>query len=758
MFYSITTKSCQLSGLAVRSAKRLKTFWDVRRSYANPTRFVTPAQHYELNRIRNIGISAHIDSGKTTVTERILYYTGRISEMHEVKGKDNVGATMDSMELERQRGITIQSAATYTVWKDYNINIIDTPGHVDFTVEVERALRVLDGAVLVLCSVGGVQSQTMTVNRQMKRYGVPCVAFINKLDRLAANPLRVAGQLKAKLGHNAALVHLPIGLESNFAGLIDVVEKRAIYFEGDLGETIRYDEVPKDMVEQTEEYHQRLVEHVSNVDETLGEIFLEERKPTVDELKAAIRRATLKREFTPVFLGSALKNKGVQTLLDGVIDFLPNPSEINNYAYDEDAPIDNDEGEKKKILMSPERSSKHPFCGLAFKLEAGKFGQLTYIRVYQGMLKKGETIYNTRTTRKVKISRLVRMHANQMEDVNEVYAGDICAVFGVDCASGDSFVTRKDLKVSMESIFVPDPVISLSIKPKDPMDIEKFSKAVARFTKEDPTFTIYYDTDNKETIASGMGELHLEIYSQRMEREYGCPVIMGKPKVSFRESIISPCEFDYFHKKQSGGSGQYGRVIGVLEPLPAHDNTRVQFVDETVGTNIPKQFVTHIERGFRQACEKGWLTGHKVSGVRFRLIDGASHIVDSNEISFILAAQGAMRQTYEEGAWHVLEPIMSVEVTSPSEFQGIVMGLLNRRKGLIVGTDENEGWFVVAAEVPLNNMFGFSSELRSSTQGKGEFAMEYSRYSPAPQETQQELMTIHQESLGQGQQAKKKKN
>jgi len=378
--------------------------------------------------------------------------------------------------------------------------------------------------------------------------------------------------------------------------------------------------------------------------------------------------------------------------------------------------------------------------------------------VYQGMLKKGETIYNTRTTRKVKIPRLVRMHSNQMEDVNEVYAGDICALFGVDCASGDSFVARKDLKISMESIFVPDPVISMSIKPKDPMDLDKFSKAVARFTKEDPTFTIYYDADNKETIASGMGELHLEIYSQRMEREYGCPVVMGKPKVSFRESIASACEFDYLHKKQSGGSGQFGRVTGVLEPLPPHDNTRVQFVDETVGTNIPKQFVTHIERGFRQACEKGWLTGHRVSGVKFRLIDGASHIVDSNEISFILAAQGAMRQTYEEGVWQVLEPIMSVEVTTPSEFQGTVMGLLNRRKGLIMGTDENEGWFVVASEVPLNNMFGFSSELRSSTQGKGEFAMEYSRYSPAPQETQQELMALHQESLGQGQQAKKKKN
>ncbi|RVE64914.1 hypothetical protein OJAV_G00130400 [Oryzias javanicus] len=487
-------------------------------------------------RIRNIGISAHIDSGKTTLTERVLYYTGRIAEIHEVKGKDGVGATMDSMELERQRGITIQSAATYTIWKDHNINIIDTPGHVDFTIEVERALRVLDGAVLVLCAVGGVQCQTMTVNRQMKRYNVPFLTFINKLDRMGANPSRALQQMRSKLNHNAAFVNIPIGLEGNMKGIIDLIEERSMYFEGPFGQNVRYEEIPPEFRAEAADRRQELVECVANADETLGEMFLEEKIPTKEDLKAAIRRATVQRLFTPVLVGTALKNKGVQPLLDAVLDYLPNPREIKNYAILNDE----DSAETSKIEMDSTRDSSNPYVGLAFKLEAGRFGQLTYIRVYQGCLKKGEYIYNTRTGKKVRVQRLVRLHADQMEDVEEVYAGDICALFGIDCASGDTFTSKTGTNLSMESIHVPEPVISMAMKPSNKNDLDKFSKGINRFTREDPTFRVHFDTESKETIISGMGELHLEIYSQRMEREYNCPCVMGKPKVAFRETITSP--------------------------------------------------------------------------------------------------------------------------------------------------------------------------------------------------------------------------
>ncbi|XP_033006431.1 elongation factor G, mitochondrial-like [Lacerta agilis] len=486
-------------------------------------------------KIRNIGISAHIDSGKTTLTERILFYTGRIAQMHEVKGKDGVGAVMDSMELERQRGITIQSAATFTMWKDTNINIIDTPGHVDFTIEVERSLRVLDGAILVLCAVGGVQCQTMTVNRQMKRYNVPFLSFINKLDRMGASPDRAIQQLRSKLNHNAAYIQIPMGLEGNFRGIIDLIEEKAIYFEDDFGQTVKYDDIPPEFRAEATDRRQELVECVANLDEQIGELFLEEKIPTVTDLKLAIRRTTLSKSFTPVLVGSALKNKGVQPLLDAVLEYLPNPSEVQNYA------ISNQEDSKEKsmISLSSVRDSSLPFLGLAFKLEAGRFGQLTYVRVYQGMLKKGDSIYNTRTGKKVRVPRLVRMHADTMEDVEEVYAGDICALFGIDCASGDTFSEKSNTDLSMESIHVPDPVISVAMKPSNKNDLDKFSKGINRFTKEDPTFRVHFDSESKETIVSGMGELHLEIYAQRMEREYGCPCETGKPKVAFRESIVS---------------------------------------------------------------------------------------------------------------------------------------------------------------------------------------------------------------------------
>jgi len=710
--------------------------------------------------MRNIGISAHIDSGKTTLTERILFYTGRIDAIHEVKGKDGVGATMDSMELERQRGITIQSAATYTMWGDYNINIIDTPGHVDFTIEVERSLRVLDGAVLVLCAVGGVQSQSMTVDRQMKRYNVPAIAFINKLDRMGANPDRVLDQLRNKLKHNAAFLQLPIGLESNTKGLVDLVNERAIYFDGQYGDNLRYEDIPADMRAHAVDARAELVEYLANADEQIGEIFLMEETPTTADIEAAIRRSTIARTFTPVMLGTALKNKGVQPLLDGVINYLPDPSEVQNYALKNKSKEDDEDPEK--VLMIPDRTNKAPFVALAFKLEQGKFGQLTYLRVYQGMVSKGDSVFNTRTGKKTRLSRLVQMHSDKMEDVTKVFSGDICAVFGVDCASGDTFVLEKDLKLSMESIHVPEAVLSMSIKPADKKGDGNFAKAITRFTKEDPTYRVWFDNENKETIASGMGELHLEIYAQRMEREYNCPVIMGKPTVAFRETLVKPMNFDFFHKKQSGGRGEYARVIGVMEPLEPHENTKLEFKDETMGTNVPKPFVPGVKKGFMDSCQRGMMGGCKVTGVRMRLQDGANHAVDSSEWAFYQAAQSAFQDVCEEGVWQILEPVMSVEVNSPQEFSSQIYSLMNHRSGIITGQTGRDDWFTVEAEVPLNKMFGFSAELRGLTQGKGEYTMEYSRYSPASLETSDRVVEEWQKKQegpdSQGGKKKKKKN
>jgi elongation factor G len=684
-----------------------------------------------LDMLRNIGISAHIDSGKTTLTERILFYTQRIHAIHEVRGKDGVGAKMDSMELEKERGITIQSAATYCNWKGHAINIIDTPGHVDFTIEVERALRVLDGAVLILCSVGGVQSQSITVNRQMTRYKVPRMVFINKCDRTGANPYRVAQQVRDKLDLNAVLLQIPIGLEADLKGVVDLVTMKALYFEGANGETIREADIPAELQEEAEAKREELLDAASMYSEELMEAILE-GTPTEEMIRKAVRTGTLSLELVPVFMGSAYKNKGVQSMLDAVIAYLPAPQDIKNTALD----LKNDEQE---ILLTPDPAA--PLTSLAFKLEDGRYGQLTYIRIYQGTLKKGDTIINSRDGKKVKVGRLVRMHSDEMEEIEEAAAGDIVALFGIDCASGDTF-TSQDISVSMSSMHVPEPVISLAILPVDNKAQVNMSKALNRFTKEDPTFKTFVDHETNETIISGMGELHLEVYIERMKREYQAEVQVGQPQVAYRETITQRAEFNYIHKKQTGGSGQFGRVGGFMEPM---EEGEYEFVDKIVGGSIPREFISSCDKGFRKSLEKGSLAGSPITGVRVTINDGASHAVDSSDVAFQLAAIGAFKEGYQKAKPVILEPIMKVAVEGPSEFQGAVMGSLNQRRGIIIGTVEEANYTSVESEVPLSEMFGYSTVLRSLTQGKAEFTMEFANYKQVPKSVSEEIIKKSQE-------------
>ncbi|MDE0909672.1 MAG: elongation factor G [Myxococcota bacterium] len=684
----------------------------------------------DLSTIRNIGISAHIDSGKTTLTERILYYTGMIHAIHEVRGKDEVGAVMDSMELERERGITIASAATHCVWDDHNINIIDTPGHVDFTIEVERALRVLDGAVLILCGVAGVQSQSMTVDRQMKRYNVPRIAFINKLDRSGANPHKITGQLREKLSHNAVMMQLPIGLEADFNGVVDLITMKAIYYEGDNGENIVEKDIPEAMQAEAETAREEMLDAVSMFSDELMEAILEE-KVTEELIHPAVRAGVLSLNLTPVYLGSAYKNKGVQTLLNAVNTYLPAPTDIKNTGVD----LDNEEAEV--IIESDLEKST---VALAFKLEDGRYGQLTYVRVYQGTLRKGSTIINSRTGKKHKVGRLVRMHSNEMQDIEDAGCGDIVALFGIDCASGDTFTDGK-LNYAMSSMHVPDPVISLSIKPKDQSSQDNMGKALGRFVREDPTFRAGVDPESNETVISGMGELHLEVYVERMLREYKCEVETGAPQVAYRETISRKAEFTYTHKKQTGGSGQYGKVSGYLEPIEQDDEgpKDFQFVSKIKGGAIPTEYIPAVEKGFRASLGKGRLIGFPVLGLRVVINDGSSHAVDSSEMAFQAAGRGAFREGFAKARPIIMEPIMKLEVEGPSEFQGAILKTIMQRRGQIIGTVDNEGFTQVTADVPLSEMFGYSTDLRSSTQGKAEFSMEFNRYSPATAEVTKEL-------------------
>ena len=692
---------------------------------------------FDITKVRNIGISAHIDSGKTTTSERILFYCNKIHQIHEVKGKDGVGAVMDNMELERERGITIQSAATQVQWKDTTINLIDTPGHVDFTVEVERSLRVLDGAIMILCAVAGVQSQSITVDRQLKRYHVPRIAFVNKCDRQGANPVRVCGQIREKLGLNAYMMELPIGLEDKLQGVVDLVQMKAYYFEGNDGVDIRVAEIPADLVDQAKEKRVELLDAVSNFDDELMELLLEgdyDNVP-VDKIKAAVRKGTLAEQFVGVFCGSAHMNKGIQPVLDAVLDYLPNPTEVHNYG------LDLDKNEEQVELFNVEDK---PCVALAFKLDDGQFGQLTYTRIYQGKICKGDELYNVRQRKKFKVGRLVRMNSAQMEDINEGMPGDIIALFGVDCASGDTFCGG-GLNIAMTSMFVPEPVISQAITPVDKSAAANMSKALNRFTKEDPTFQTYVDPESNQTIIKGMGELHLAVYVERMKREYKCEVTVAAPEVAYRESISQKADFNFTHKKQTGGSGQYGRVAGFMEPLQ-EEGKDYEFVDAIKGGAIPNEYIPSCDKGFRRAMEKGSLIGAPVVGVRCTINDGQYHPVDSSDIAFQTAAIGAFREGYAKAKPSILEPIMKVQLAGPTEFQGNMFGLINQRRGVIIDSTDELGTSTVNAEVPLSEMFGFSTILRSSTQGKAEFTMEFEKYGKVPNNVADELIKKYQES------------
>lgn len=685
----------------------------------------------DLSKVRNIGISAHIDSGKTTLTERMLFYTKRIHAMHEVRGRDGVGAKMDSMELERERGITIASAATYCQWHGHHINIIDTPGHVDFTIEVERALRVLDGAILILCAVAGVQSQSLTVDRQMRRYNVPRLAFINKCDRVGANPHRVVEQLRDKLGLKPVLLQLPIGLEANFAGVIDLISMLAVHFKGPNGEEVEVGEIPEDLLEEARARREDLLDAASLFSDELTMAILE-GEPAEEMIRDAVHQGVLSQGLCPVFLGSAYKNKGVQPLLDAILEYLPDPTEIVNEALD----LTQDET-PMKLTSSPD----DPLVALAFKLEDGPYGQLTYVRVYQGTLQKGETIVNTRTGRKHKLGRLVRMHADQMEEIEGTIAGDIVALFGIECASGDTFTDGKHV-VSMSTMFVPEPVIKLTVKAKDNKAKANLSKALQRFAREDPTFRTMVDGETKETIIAGMGELHLDVYIERMRREYGAEVDIGQPQVTYREAITRRADFNYTHRKQTGGSGQFGRVQGYIEPS---DSGEFEFENRVTGGRIPIEYIPAVEKGVRAMLPKGTLVGFPIVGVRVVLEDGAAHAVDSSDMAFQAAGRGAFKEIYPKAKPQVLEPIMKVAVECPTEYQGDVIGSLMQRRGLIVGTTEDQGFVRVEADVPLAEMFAYATALRSLTQGKAEFTMEFARYSPAPAAVAEELITAYRQ-------------
>ena len=689
-------------------------------------------------KIRNIGISAHIDSGKTTLSERILYYSGRIHRVQEVHGNDG-GATMDYMELERERGITITSAATQVTWKDKSVNLIDTPGHVDFTVEVERSLRVLDGAIMVLCAVGGVQSQSVTVDQQMKRYRVPRIAFINKMDRIGADTQRVRKDMAEKLGLNVVPIQINIGEGDTFEGVIDLVTMEAIIFEGDGGEKVVRKAIPAGYADAAAKARNEMLEAISMFNDEMMEMLLEEKDIDQGMIRETIREATINREIVPMMMGSAFKNKGVQPLMDAVCDYLPSPLDRPAFARDHD-------NEGTEVPLSSDPDAK--LVAMAFKITDESFGQLSYVRVYQGKMIKGQQYHNARTNRMQRIGRIVRMHANDREDVADAGPGDIVALVSVDCASGDTFCDD-GINYSLESIFVADPVISLSITPASSADQERMAKALNRFMKEDPTFRVSTDAETGQTIVAGMGELHLDVYIERMRREYKAEVTFGMPSVSYREAPTVEAKFNYKHKKQTGGSGQFGHVVGRLIPLDKDAESNYEFEDNITNGRIPSEYIPAVNKGFQAAMKKGPLAGYEIVGCKMCLDDGSYHSVDSSEMAFKTAGRDAFIEAFRQSKPCLLEPIMSVEIEMPAEFQGPVIGDLNSRRGMILSTENRDNYTVVQAEVPLSNMFGYATVIRGMTKGMGTFSMEMSRYARVPVKIAEEILAKRCEQIGQ---------
>ena len=677
---------------------------------------------HKLEMYRNIGIMAHIDAGKTTTTERILYYTGishKIGEVHDG------AATMDWMEQEQERGITITSAATTCYWKGHRINIIDTPGHVDFTVEVERSLRVLDGAITVFDSVAGVEPQSETVWRQADKYGVPRICFCNKMDRIGANFYRCLDMIVDRLGARPMAMQLPIGIESGFRGVVDLLKMKAIIYTGDTADSpIEEQEIPADLKDKAEEYHAKLVEMAVEQDEQAMEDYLEGKEVSIETLKKCIRKGTLAQDFVPVFCGTAFKNKGVQPLLDAVVDYLPSPMDIP--AIEGVKP-----GTDEVIVRHP--SDSEPLAALAFKIMNDPFvGSLTFTRIYSGVMNAGTYIYNSVKDKKERIGRMLLMHANKRDDLKEAYAGDIIALAGLkDTTTGDTLCDSSN-PIVLENMEFPDPVIELAVEPKTKADVEKMGLALSRLAMEDPSFKVSSDPESGQTIIKGMGELHLEIIVDRLKREFKVEANVGEPQVAYRETITKPCDIEYTHKKQSGGAGQFARVKIKFEPT--EDHTGFEFINTVVGGNIPKEYIPGVEKGLRSAMESGVLAGYPVTGVRCNLYDGAYHEVDSNVLCFEIAGRAAFREGMRQAEPRLLEPIMKVEVVTPEEYMGDIIGDLNSRRGLVNGMDQRGNARVIDAFVPLSNMFGYVNTLRSLSQGRAQFTMIFDHYSEVPRE------------------------
>jgi elongation factor G len=677
-----------------------------------------------IERVRNIGIMAHIDAGKTTTTERVLFYTGinyKIGEVHEGT------ATMDWMVQEQERGITITSAATTCFWRDCRVNIIDTPGHVDFTIEVERSLRVLDGAVAVFCAVGGVEPQSETVWRQADKYGVPRVAFINKMDRVGAEFERVVEEMREKLKASPLLVQLPIGAEDKFTGVVDLIEMRALVWDEDrLGANYKVEEIPADLKEKAAGYRDKMIETLADHDEHLMELYLEGKDPGAEKIRAAIRAATLKMAITPVLLGSAFRNKGVQPMLDAVVDYLPSPADL--------PPVKGTVDGKEQ-----ERPAKDdaPFAALAFKIMTDPYvGVLTFVRVYSGKLESGSSVLNSTKGRRERVGRLVKMHANKREEISEVYAGDICAVALKDAMTGDTLCDIAH-PIVLESIEFPEPVIQIAIEPKTKADQEKLSEALQKLAKEDPSFRVSVNKETAQTLIAGMGELHLEIIVDRMLREYKVDANVGKPQVAYRETIRRASEAEGRFVRQTGGHGQFGVVDLTIEPMEKGGG--FEFVDGTKGGSIPRNFIPSIEDGVKEAMENGVLAGYPMVDIRATVTDGKYHEVDSSEIAFRIAGSMAFKEACEKASPVLLEPVMEVEVVTPQEFMGDVIGDLNSRRGKVQDMETRAGAQIIEARVPLANMFGYATRLRSMTQGRANYTMQFGAYEPVPQNVFDEL-------------------